>query len=229
MRSRFLENIGDLHWKILAPMRSLSGERHTQLTETKEVIKKNESTIKYMAWGQGRARQEGLTEAAAWTRMGTLVGSLAIPRIGRKGVFPLACKIKEKTEASAPRSWSGRGWKNHQNAKEELGPGGPAGGWKPVNTRGSADVFAATVTIGGARAALAGAAVTEGICLGVERRGTDLSENNVRRWEGESCLVKWLLPAELAKLGTCDQGPSWQFYGQGRWIAGGAAWTALAT
>ena len=51
----------------------------------------------------------------------------------------------------------------------------------------------------------------------------------MRRWEGESCLVKWLLPAELAKLGTCDQGPSWQFYGQGRWIAGGAAGTALAT
>ena len=124
-----------------------------------------------MAWGQGRARREDLTGAAAYTRMGTSVGSLAIPRINRKGVFPLACKIKEKTEASAPRSWSGRGWKNHQNAKEELGPGGPAGGWKPVNTRGSADVFAATVTIGGARAAPEGAAVTEGICLGVDAEG----------------------------------------------------------
>ena len=171
VRSRFLENIGDLHWKILALRRGLSGERHTQLTETKEVIKKNGTTIKYMAWGQGRARREDLTGAAAWTRMGTSVGSLAIPRINRKGVFPLACKIKEKTEASAPRSWSGRGWKNHQNAKEELGPGGPAGGWKPVNTRGSADVFAATVTIGGARAAPEGAAVTEGTCLGVDAEG----------------------------------------------------------
>ena len=107
VRSRFLENIGDLHWKILALMRGLSGERHTQLTETKEVIKKNESTIKYMAWGQGRARREDLTGAAAYTRMGTSVGSLAIPRVNRKGLFPLACK-KRKTEAPASRSWSGR-------------------------------------------------------------------------------------------------------------------------
>ena len=115
------------------------------------------------------------------------MGSLAIPRVNRKGLFPLACKEK-KTEAAASRSWSGRRAGNHQNAGEELGPGGPAGGWKPVNTRGSADVFAATVTIGGARAALVGAAVTEGICLGVDAEG--LTSPRIT-WESGKVRAVW--------------------------------------
>ena len=51
-----------------------------------------------MAWGQGGARREDLIGAADYTRMGTSVGRQAIPRVNRKGLFPLACKEK-KTEA----------------------------------------------------------------------------------------------------------------------------------
>ena len=118
--------------------------------------------------------RQSQTGGSDWSRgletNGDFSGKPGHPTRQQEGLVPPGMQ-KEKTEASAPRSWSGRGWKNHQNAKEELGPGGPAGGWKPVNTRGSADVFAATVTIGGARAALVGAAVTEGICLGVDAEG----------------------------------------------------------
>ena len=57
VRSRFLENIGDLHWKILALRRGLSGERHTQLTETKEVIKKND--LPSSTWRGGKAEPDG--------------------------------------------------------------------------------------------------------------------------------------------------------------------------